>query len=186
MRKTYHPVSMAIHWLIVVLLLISIPMGKIMTEREFDSLNNVLYTLHWSIGLTVLALMVVRLGFRLVVPAPKPAASLEPWQRFLSHWTHIAIYVMLIVTPILGWLGKSAFGASAQGINVFYLFYVPTLVPRNKEMAEFYFELHEISSFILIGLIVLHVAGALYHAVVQKDGVVGRMGLGKKIAEPEA
>lgn len=185
-KRQYHPLARQLHWAIFALILIGLPMGLIMVERDFNPVTDLLYTLHWSIGLTILALMVMRLAVRLWSPPPKPAAVLTPWQRRLSHGVHIGLYVMLFVVPILGWLGKSAYGASADGINVFYLFHVPVLLEKDEALAETLLGYHGLAVRIFLVLLVLHVAGALYHAFVARDGVVGRMGIGRRIAEPEA
>ncbi len=185
-RRTYHPAQRFLHWTIFLLILIGFPLGLVMVERDYNPVTDVMYTLHWSIGLTVLALMIARVASRLAFKAPKPAAVLTGWQRTLSHVVHVGLYVMLFVVPILGWLGKSAYGAGAQGINVFYLFHVPVLLEKDEDLAETLLFAHEIASKVFLVLLILHVAGALYHAFVKRDGVVGRMGIGKRVAEPEA
>jgi cytochrome b561 len=185
-RKTYHPLARVLHWAIFGLVLVGLPMGLVMVERDFDQINNVLYTFHWSIGLTVLALMIVRVIVRFAFPPPRPASVLTPVQRTLSQTVHIGLYVMLFVVPILGWLGKSAYGAEAQGISVFYLFHVPVLLDKDEDLAETLLGYHGIAVRVFMVFLVLHVAGALYHALIARDGVVGRMGLGGKVAEPEA
>lgn len=184
-RKIYHPVARALHWAIFFLILIGLPMGLIMVERDFNTVTDVLYTLHWSIGLTVLFLMTVRLVVRLTIRPPKPANVLTPWQRTLSRAVHVALYVVLFVVPILGWLGKSAFGAAPEGINFFYLFHVPVLLDRNEDLAETLLWYHGLAVRIFLALLALHVAGALYHAFIGRDGVIGRMGIGRNVAEPE-
>jgi cytochrome b561 len=185
-RTVYHPLARLLHWTIAILILVGLPMGAIMVRRDFDPVNNVLYTLHWSIGLTILALMLVRLAVRLTISPPRSAAVLTPVQKYLSHAVHIGLYGLLFIIPVLGWLGKSAYGAEANGIPVFYLFYVPTLVERNEAMAEIYFWWHEMAVRAFLALLILHLAGAFYHAMIARDGVVGRMGIGRRVAEPEA
>lgn len=185
-RRTYHPLARWLHWSIFALVLVGLPIGLVMVRRDFDALNNVLYTLHWSIGLTVLFLMTIRIVTRLTVATPRPASVLSPAQRFLSQSVHLALYVMLVAAPVLGWLGKSAYGASAQGINVFYLFHVPVLLEKDEELAETLFFYHGVAVRIFLALLALHVAGALYHWFVAKDGVIGRMGIGRRVAEPES
>lgn len=185
-RRIYHPIARLLHWTIFALVLIGLPIGLIMVERDFNPVTNVLYTVHWSIGLTVLLLMTVRLLVRFVIRPPKPAAVLTAWQRRLSRYVHIGLYVMLFVVPILGWLGKSAYGAAREGINYFYLFHVPVLLEKDEELAEILLELHGYAVGVFLALLALHVAGALYHAVIARDGVAGRMGLGRRVAEPEA
>lgn len=186
LRSTYHPLSRALHWTVFGLILIGMPMGAVMVRREFDDLNDVLYTLHWSIGLTVLLLMTVRLAVRLVVGAPRPAAILTPVQRVLSQTVHAGLYVALFTVAVLGWLGKSAYGAEPEGISVFYLFHVPVLLERNRELGETLLGYHGLAVQVFLALLALHIAGAVYHGLIARDGVVGRMGLGVRVAEPES
>lgn len=185
-RRTYHPLARLLHWTIFGLVLTGLPIGLIMVERDFDPVTDVLYVTHWSIGLTVLCLMIVRLAVRLAIRPPRPAAVLTPWQRRLSGAVHASLYVMLLVVPMLGWLGKSAYGAAPEGISVFGLFHVPVLLDKNEDLAEELLGYHAIAVRIFLGLLALHVAGALYHLVIARDGVAGRMGLGRRVAEPEA
>ena len=185
-RKKYNPAARFLHWTIFGLILIGLPIGLIMVERDFNPTTDLLYTIHWSIGLTVLTLMVLRVIVRFASPPPRPAAVLTPWQRGLSRFVHAALYVMLFVVPILGWLGKSAYGASAQGINYFYLFHVPVLLEKDENLAETLLFAHGVAVRVFLVFLTLHVAGALYHALIARDGVVGRMGLGRRVAEPEA
>lgn len=184
--RVYHPISRALHWLVFILIAIGLPIGLVMVERDFNPTTDLLYTLHWSIGLTVLALMTLRLIARFVFPAPKAAAVLTPAQKTVSHLVHIGLYISIFVVAILGWLGKSAYGASAEGISVFYLFHVPVLLEKNEDLAETLLEAHGFAVWVFLGLFALHLAGALYHAFVARDGVVGRMGIGQQVAEPEA
>lgn len=185
-RRIYHPLARILHWTIFGLVLIGLPIGLVMVERDFDPVTDALYVTHWSIGLTVLFLMVLRLVVRLVFRPPPPAAVLTPWQRRLSLAVHAALYVMLFTVPMLGWLGKSAFGASPEGISVYGLFHVPVLLEKNEDLAETLLDYHGIAVRIFLALLALHVAGALYHFLIARDGVAGRMGLGRRVAEPEA
>lgn len=184
-RRTYHPLARLLHWTIFGLVLIGLPIGLIMVERGSGRVTDMLYVTHWSIGLTVLFLMILRIIVRLAVRPPRPAAVLTSWQRGLSGAVHLLLYAMLLIIPMLGWLGKSAFGAAPEGINVFGLFHVPVLLEKNEDLAETLLDFHGLAVRIFLVLVALHIAGALYHLVIARDGVAGRMGLGRRVAEPE-
>ena len=185
-RKTYHPLQITLHWLIFALVLLAVPIGLTMTRREeYDAVTNALYLTHWSIGLTVLFLMTIRIATRIFLPAPRPAAGLAGWERGLSRTVHATLYVMLIVVPMLGWLGKSAFGAAPEGISVYGLFHVPVLIEKDEALAERLLAAHRFAVYFFLCLLALHVAGVLKHALA-RDGVTGRMGLGRRVAEPES
>jgi cytochrome b561 len=143
-----------------------------MLEHPPEGWGDTLYRLHWSFGLTVLAVTAIRLLNRLFRGAPPPYAHLTPVERALSGAVHIGLYAMLFIAPILGWLGKSAYGGD---ITVFGLFNVPSLLGQDEDLAKKILGIHKISVKVLLGLIVLHVAGALNHWLIKKDGVMRRM-----------
>lgn len=184
-RRIYHPLARLLHWTIFGLVLVGIPIGLVMVERDPGGLTDALYVTHWSIGLTVLLLMVIRIIVRLAIRPPRPAAVLTPWQRGLSGAVHALLYVMLLIVPMLGWLGKSAYGAAPEGISVYGLFHVPVLLEKNEDLAETLLDFHGLAVRVFLALVALHIAGALYHLVIARDGVAGRMGLGRRVAEPE-
>ncbi len=180
LRDGYSATAKFFHWTIAALVLVTVPIGFVMAARGaaniWDATTNQLYSTHKLIGLTILALMLARLAYRLSAGAPAPATSLSPAQRIVSSTVHWAFYVLLIGVAIGGWLGISYFGAlNAFGIQIPALFGVA----KNEEMAKLVFVGHAIGGTIIAGLILLHVAGALYHAFIARDGVVGRMWPGR-------
>lgn len=170
----YSAVAKFFHWTVAALVIVTIPIGLVMAERGradlFDATTNNLYSTHKLIGLTILTLMVARLLYRLTAGAPPPSPTLSTAQRLVSSSVHWLFYVLLIATAIGGWLGISYFGAlDAFGIKI------PALVDKNEDMAKQIFVIHAIAAYTIIGLIGLHLAGALFHLIVARDGVFGRM-----------
>lgn len=164
------------HWLTVVLVLGLIGAGLLMTYRGktlniWDTTTNALYSGHKFIGVVVLVVVVVRLVYRLVKGAPPDEVTLEPWQRWLSHLVHWMLYGLLIVLPILGWIGVSMFPA----LDVFGLFQLPALTAPDKAGAAVVLEWHSLAAYALIGLVAVHGGAALYHHLIRKDGVLRRM-----------
>lgn len=184
-RRTYHPLAKFLHWTVFLLVAVAIVIGIVMVRRDYDPVTDLLFITHWSIGLTVLALMIARVVIRFAIAPPAPAAILKPWERRLSLMVHAGLYVMLFLVPILGWLGKSAFGASSAGIIVFGLFHVPVLIEQDDALAETLLGYHSAAVWIFLVLLALHIAGVIKHGLLARDGVVGRMGLGRTVAEPE-
>ena len=106
----YSATARFLHWLTVAVLLVMVVTGLVMVYRGkdlniWDQLTNTLYTTHKTLGLLLLALIVVRLGYRLMRGAPVDEPSLNGLQRFVAHFTHWAIYALLIGLPVLGWIG---------------------------------------------------------------------------------
>lgn len=174
------------HWLVAALLLIQFPLGLYMVYRGndmvtvnaqgevvkglWDGLTTALYSSHKLLGLTILLLAVLRLGYRLTQSVPPPDATVPPLLTGLSHILHWSLYVLLIATPIIGYLAIS-YGnyLDLAGMRL------PALTLEDKEFAKEIFEWHELAAKILAGLIVVHILGALYHRVIRKDRVVERM-----------
>lgn len=164
--------AIVIHWLTAAAVLSAIPLGIAMINAPPGPLQNSLYDLHRSFGALVLALACVRLVVRLVHGWPPPHASLTRWEVLASHSAHNAMYVLIFVTPLIGWAGTSAFGAP---ITVFGLFVLPPILPVDKPLATTLLWLHKISAFTLTGIVAVHVAAALRHGFIKRDGVLSRM-----------
>jgi cytochrome b561 len=169
---SYSGFAKLMHWLVAICIIVMIPVGLIMSNIEPGTLQNVLYTVHRSLGALVLALMVIRLGYRMVHGAPAPEPTLEPMQRVVSHLVHVALYGLVIAQALIGWFGTSAFGAA---ISVFGLFILPPLVDKNMELAGPLFVAHFWIGITVSALVVLHIAAALYHGFIRRDGVLQRM-----------
>ncbi|BCX19555.1 MAG: cytochrome b [Geminicoccaceae bacterium] len=174
--ERYPAALILLHWTMAALILAAIPIGWRMGDLEPGPLQDALYHLHRSIGVTVLALALVRVVVRRVAGAPPPHPSLAPWQRTLSVAVHHLLYLLFFVVPILGWAGTSAFGAP---IVVWGLFELPPILPRNEPLSEILLGAHGLFASTLAGLVLLHVAGALYHALIRRDGVMQRMLFGR-------
>ncbi len=102
--------------------------------------------------------------------APADEPTLQPWEKVVSHITHWAIYALLIVVPLLGWLAVSHYGPFEPfGIKL------PTLAAQNDARATQVFFLHMVAAYALIVLLAMHVGAALQHYVIRKDGVLRRM-----------
>jgi cytochrome b561 len=175
----YSPIARGLHWTVAALVLATAPIGLIMADRGardiWDATTNNLYSTHKLIGLTILALMIARLVYRVSHGAPAPEPTLTPLEKGLSTVVHWAIYVMLFAVPIGGYLGISYYPA----LDIFGV-KVPGLVTPNEDTAKAVFKLHGYGAFVLLGLVALHIAAALMHAIVKKDGVLGRMIPGMK------
>lgn len=167
----YPNTSIAIHWITVIFLVAAFGLGMLL-EHPPEGWGDTLYRLHWSFGLSVFAITLLRIVNRLFTGAPRPYAGLNAMERVLSQSVHGALYLLLILAPLLGWLGKSAYGGN---ITVFGVFDVPPLLGQNEELAKKILGAHKIVVKLLLGAMVLHVAGALNHALIKKDGVLRRM-----------
>ncbi|TBW38982.1 cytochrome b [Siculibacillus lacustris] len=164
-----------LHWVIAVFVACLIPLGLAMVARgaatNFDGLTDRLYSAHKLLGFVVLWLMILRVVVRLRRGAPPPLATLTPLERVASQVVHVVLYVLLLVVPLLGWAGVSAFPA----LNVFGLFDLPAILPADQAIAAVILGAHKLLALGL-GLVALaHVAAALRHRFLKRDGVMRRM-----------
>lgn len=172
-----------LHWVVAVFIIGMVPFGLVFTDFEnrgwieavFGAGQfNELYNLHKGTGIVVLALVLARIGAKLVWPAPRHSPPLPLPQRVAATLTHAALYVLMVATPVLGWLGTGAFPAP---MPVWGLFEMPTLIGPNRELANVLLRWHSICAFALAALAVIHIAAALYHRNVRQDGVFQRIAL---------
>ncbi|WP_028919097.1 cytochrome b [Pseudoxanthomonas suwonensis] len=166
-------VSQLLHWTIAVLILAIGVVGLVMGELPRSPKYFWVYTMHKSLGITVLALVVARIGWRLYAGAPAPVPGTPRWQRQLAAITHGAIYLLVLALPLSGWLYDSASGL--RPFRWFGLVAMPKLVAPDHALAETANDAHELLFWTLMALVVAHAAAALYHHFVQRDATLARM-----------
>ncbi|MCB1506726.1 MAG: cytochrome b [Hyphomicrobiaceae bacterium] len=174
--EVYSATARRYHWLVVALLAVQIPIGVAMVYRGpklniWDGITNNLYSTHKLLGMIVLLVVVFRLAYRIVHGAPAEEPTLETWHKIASAINHWGLYILLLVVPVLGWLGVSLYPA----LDIFGLFKLPSLVTANQKLAETVFQYHGLAAFALVALAGVHVGAALYHHLLRKDNVLARM-----------
>jgi cytochrome b561 len=172
----YSPPARFFHWLTVVVVVVQVPIGLIMTYRGntlniWDATTNNLYSTHKLLGFALLWIVLARLAYRLWQGDPGHEPTIEPWQRIVSRINHWSLYVLLIAMPLLGWLGVSLYPSR----EIFGLFSLPALAAPNQPAAEWVLAVHRTLAFVVIALVALHVAAALFHHFLRQDGVLRRM-----------
>ena len=177
------PVSQALHWLIVLMILGLAIAGLVMGELPKTPKYFWVYTAHKSMGLTVLALVLVRIGWRLYAGAPKPVAGTPTWQERIASATHWMLYALILAMPLSGWLYDSASGL--RPFRWFGLFDVPKLTAPNDALRDASHAAHEWLFWVLVALVALHAAAAFYHHLFLRDATLTRMlpSRGKPVAE---
>lgn len=173
-----------LHWAVAVFVLLQLPTGYVIAGYEKDTVEavdatfgkgafNVLYDLHKSMGLTVLGLMVLRVVAKAGAPNPEYRPPIKAWERTASHAVHVALYGLLIVTPIVGWVGVSLYPAPAP-----FYFLVDLRLPIGEARGPSEFLLGNVHAplGILIGILAaVHILAALKHRLLNRDGVWERM-----------
>ena len=207
-RLRYSNVAIFLHWAMAVLILYNLFTGFL-----HDALPRAWFQFHVSSGVTILALTVIRIGWRLT-HKPPPFLPMATWERWLAHIVHFLLYFAMLASPLTGWAMISAHvdkpapveqaaGAIAppaitpaqaprkpRKTMVWGLFELPKLSPivhiadqpdgaaRIKEAHELFEERHETMGWIFLGLLILHLAGALKHQLIDRRRELARMGLG--------
>jgi cytochrome b561 len=190
-RDRYSTVAIVLHWAIAVGIAAQIMLGWHLEELEGLG-RSLLLQIHKSVGITILVLTVARLAWRLLNPPPQPHSSLTPLERVASHWVHIAFYGLLLAMPLTGWAMVSMESSSVMkvfGAVPWPSFPVLTMLPGDLQdsLAEVFTNVHAALTWVMLGCLFLHVAGALKHHFISKDPTVTRMAPGVKpgrILEP--
>jgi cytochrome b561 len=176
------PVSQALHWLIVLMILGLAIAGLTMGELPKTPKYFWVYTAHKSMGLTVLALVLVRIGWRLYAGAPAAVAGTPRWQERIANVTHWLLYALILAMPVSGWLYDSASGL--RPFRWFGLFDVPKLTAPNDTLRDASHAAHEWLFWVLVALVALHAAAAFYHHLFLRDATLTRMLPGRGKAVP--
>lgn len=170
--QRYGTASITLHWLMFLLL---IAVYACIELREIYPKGSdpraALKSWHFTLGLTVLALVWLRLGLRLLQPVPDIAPPLVAWQRYLSTAMHFALYLLMFAMPIAGWMILSAEGDTIP----FYGIDLPPLIAQNKDTAEWIEEIHKTAGTVGYYLIGLHAAAGLFHHYFMRDNTLSRM-----------
>lgn len=176
----YSAVSVILHWAVAGFLLANLGlgwwMGRLEGLAQFDA-----FQLHKSIGMTVLALSVLRLAWRVTHKAPPLPATMNAFERFAAHATHLFFYVMMIGMPLTGWAL-----VSVSPLNIPTLLWHTIPLPHIGVLHDLPYASRDVAGHLSTsahvalafggaGLIALHIAAALKHQFINRDGVLGRM-----------
>ncbi|HEX5371829.1 MAG TPA: cytochrome b [Aquabacterium sp.] len=176
----YTPVAMALHWVLALAIIGAFGMGVYLSDLPFSPAKLKLINWHKWAGVTILLLSVARLLWRWTHRPPAlPEAirrAMPGWQMAAFHGTHHLMYLLFFVVPLAGWAYSSAKGFPIVWFGVLPL---PDLVGKDEALAHTLKEVHEIAAFALMGLVALHVAAALKHQFVDRDGLIDRMRPGR-------
>ena len=170
----YDPVAVSLHWILAALIAAGFFSGLYMVGLHFSPLRFRLFNWHKWAGMTVLALSIARLLWRAAGhPAPALPAGVPGWQLAAYRATHVGFYALFFVVPLLGWLYTSAVGVPVVWFGWLAL---PDLVAVDKPLADGVLKpMHAFASYLLAALVVLHVAAALKHQIVDRDRLLVRM-----------
>jgi cytochrome b561 len=174
----YTPTAIVLHRLIAILVIAQFAWGwwmlgipKQPVGPRVDAFN-----LHKSIGMTIFALMVVRILWRIGHPPP-PLRGVPPWQVSAARGNHMLLYAALVIQPLAGYLGSEFSGFPVK----FFSVTLPSWAGKNATMKDLMSTVHLVTSWVIAATVIVHVGAALKHAFVNRDAVLARMGIGSPI-----
>lgn len=170
-----------LHWLVAIAVLLSLATGLAFGFLGYErtvsllgnTLTNTLYTTHKTLGVSILLLMTLRIITRVAFVVPDHEPPLNAFERIVSTSVHHLLYLALVVMPLLGWAATAAGGFPVE----FFHWHLPGLIGRNELLSEQLFIWHERLGWAIVVLLVLHIAGALFHWRIKQDNVTKRMSL---------
>lgn len=173
--SSYSGLQKLLHWVTALFVLTLLPVGFIMVARgkatNFDATTGELYTAHKTFGFLVLMLVILRVMVRLARGTPAPEPTLNRFQMIAAEAVHGLLYLALLIVPLLGWAGASAYGARGLlgGLSL------PEILAKNEALAKTLLSFHGLAAILMIALLFAHIGAAFMHRFMFKDGVMKRM-----------
>ncbi|QXM25369.1 cytochrome b/b6 domain-containing protein [Elioraea tepida] len=174
----YTTVAKWFHWVTVVLMLVALSFGFVIKYIKTDPFETklVFYAIHESAGLTILFVSLARLAWRRFHPPPPLPDHVPMAIRRAAAGVHHALYALLILQPIVGFVATNAWGFPMQGATAYLGFIdLPAVVGETKWLAEILSTIHTVFAYAIVVLLVAHVGGAIYHHALRGDGTLMRM-----------
>lgn len=172
----YGATAVALHWILALAITAVFCVGLYMADLPFSPQRLKLFSWHKWAGVAVLALSALRLAWRLTHRPPALSAAVQSamprWQQAAYHGVHYLLYALFFIVPLVGWAYSSAAGFPVVFLGLVPL---PDFVPVSPELAEAIKPWHALSAYALAVLVALHVAAALKHQFIDRDGLIGRM-----------
>lgn len=167
---TYSAPAKFFHWLTVLLLVIQYSIGWLMPDVHRDTQPTGLISWHLSIGALIVLLVLVRLLWRWTNDTPPEMQS--PLLNWIARATHRLLYLLLIAFPFMGWANASSRG---WPVSLFGAVPLPSLLSKGSQLGHTLGDMHQLFVWVLIAVVTLHMAGALYHHFIVKDDTLRRM-----------
>ena len=165
----YGLISKLFHWISALLLFIQIPLGFYLVDLDFGPERINIENLHVLIGLSIFYLVIIRLINKIINPPPKLEPSVFKGQKFLAKSNHLLLYVTILLIPISGIFKKLFNGESLM------IFFKKVKIQENFELADFFYDIHIVSNYLLIGLITIHILAVIVHKLFFNDNLIKRI-----------
>ncbi len=170
-RQRFTPLQRLLHWLMAICILAMLFIGVGMVSTIMPE-HLTLVSIHKPLGIAILVLALIRLALRLRYGAPSLPADMPEPMKLAAHLSHYAFYALMIGMPIIGW---GMLSAAAYPVVLFGSVQLPAILPLSDSVHTLLWNAHFYLAFALFALILVHVAAALFHALVRRDGVFEAM-----------
>lgn len=177
-ENTYGIVAKSFHWLLFLMLTISIMAGNFLASMPKGAEKFQVAGMHKSFGAVLLMLILLRLIWRLINVTPKDPTGTSAIQNILSHAMHWGLYVLMFLQPLSGIMMSQTAGFS---VSFFGLFEFPIFLNKAPSLAEFFHGVHGTVWILLVLAVIGHAGVALYHNFIMKDDILKRMSFGSKV-----
>lgn len=171
----YTNAAKSLHWVIAALIVLQYILAQLAenAEESGSALRQLaLLANHKSVGVTIVLLVLARIGWRIANPPPRLPASMPQWQVLASAISHWSLYALVLAVPVTGWIMSDA---SSYAVSWFNVFPLPDFIESSSQLEETFETAHKIAAYTLLATSVLHVLAALKHALIDRDSVVSRM-----------
>ena len=170
-RRRFTVLQRLLHWLMAVCILAMLFIGVGMVSTVMPKYLT-LVSIHKPLGIAILVLALVRVVVRLIYGAPPLPADLPEPMKLAAHLSHYVFYVLMIGLPLIGW---GMLSAAAYPVVLFGGVDLPSILPLSDSLHTVLWNAHFYLAFAFFALILLHLAAALFHALVRRDGVFEAM-----------
>ncbi|MBV9555821.1 MAG: cytochrome b [Pseudolabrys sp.] len=168
----YGALAKAAHWGTACLIVAMFALAWTFVRMDEGAGKAVLVTVHESIGIIILLIALGRILGRWMTPFPAFSSTVTPLERYLARTVQLSLYAALLLVPLSGWVFANAFG---DAVSFFGMFMVPQLAEKDIPLRNLAWMVHQNGGYVILGLVALHVAGALRHHFLKRDDVLRRM-----------
>ena len=172
-RTRYNRLAILFHWVMAALIFYAAASILIADDLPRGAFRDLIKTTHNSVGAVVLLLLVLRIVWRMVSTAPPMPAGTTTQQQRLARLAHLGLYGLMAMVPLLG---LATLFLRGRGLE-FGLFSIASPLTANRTLSRSIKEVHELAAYALLGLVAFHIAAALWHQFIKRDGLMGRMSL---------
>jgi len=170
--QAYTRTSLFLHWIVAILIFAAFPLGVYMHDMPLTPDKLRYFSYHKWMGVTVFALAVIRLIWRLTHTPPEMASGLSRWERTAARCVHAILYLLIFAVPLSGWLMSSATGLQTVWFGVLP---IPDLIDRDREFGDFLLVVHQTLNWALLAFVLGHALAALNHHFFARDETLVRM-----------